>query len=209
MKKTLKYLSVMLMVAFFATSCEDLNKIDFGSADEAGQISVEYFCAGTEVKSLSYSSGSRIVTVDVKVNNEGLKWNMVSDSEWVKIVEETHQGSGSFSFAIAANSGFEDRQTAALTFVAGQFTGFQLTVDQTGNVFVLSDAYHVASSMSGSTKMTVSVPEGVNYSVESEDWITVEGVQEGVPSTELTVSWGGQRRKFTLRKSKLHQRGSI
>ena len=190
MKKTLKYLSVMLMVAFFATSCEDLNKIDFGSADEAGQISVEYFCAGTEVKSLSYSSGSRIVTVDVKVNNEGLKWNMVSDSEWVKIVEETHQGSGSFSFAIAANSGFEDRQTAALTFVAGQFTGFQLTVDQTGNVFVLSDAYHVASSMSGFTKMTVSVPEGVNYSVESEDWIIVDGVQEGAPIVELTVSWG-------------------
>lgn len=61
MKKTLKYLSVMLMGAFFVTSCEDLNKIDFGSADDAGDINVTYSQAGVEVKSLSFGSGSRLV----------------------------------------------------------------------------------------------------------------------------------------------------
>ena len=189
MKKTLKYLSVMLMVAFFATSCEDLNKIDFGSADEAGEISVTYSQAGVEVKSLSFGSGSRLVVVDVALNNEDLKWDMKSDSDWITIAQEPHQGSGSFSFTVAANPDFDDRQTATLTFVAGQFEGFELQVDQRGNVFVLSGAYHVASSESGTTQMTVSVPEGVTYSVQNDDWISVEGLSDGATTNSLTVSW--------------------
>lgn len=189
MKKTLKYLSVMLMVAFFATSCEDLNKIDFGSADEAGEISVTYSQAGVEVKSLSFGSGSRLVVVDVALNNEDLKWDMKSDSDWITIAQEPHQGSGSFSFTVAANPDFDDRQPATLTFVAGQFEGFELQVDQRGNVFVLSGAYHVASSESGTTQMTVSVPEGVTYSVQNDDWISVEGLSDGATTNSLTVSW--------------------
>ena len=196
MKRALKYLLVIIVGAFSAASCDDFNKIDFGSADDAGEINVTYSLSGAEVKSLSFGSGSRSVTVDVALNNEDLKWDMKSDSDWIKIVPESHQGNGSFSFALTANPGFDARETATLTFVAGQFEGFELQVDQRGNVFILSGAYHVASSESGTTQMTVSVPEGVTYSVQSDEWISVEGLSEGGAATKsLTVSWDANQQE--------------
>lgn len=187
MKHTFKYISAVLIGLVFAASCEDLNRIEFGSADSSGEISVKYSQGGAEVKSLSYGAGSRVVTVDVAVNNEDLKWNMVSDADWIRIAEEDHRGSGSFTFTVAYNPTFDPRETATLTFVAGQFEGFRLTVDQKGNVFILGSAYHIASSAQGTATLTVSAP--VAYNIVSDEWIEVETVSQNETTSDLTLSW--------------------
>lgn len=166
--------SGMLLLA-----CNGLDEMDFGKAEEIGDLEVKYSCEGTQVTALSYNSSSRTVTVDVELNNQQLHWTVESsDTTWLSVEPGEHQGNGSFSFNISVNPGFEAREPAVLSFCCGTFKGFDLEVSQSGNTFILSNIYQVVDSGSGSLAVDVQVKDDAQFEIEKSDW--------------LDASWGGQ-----------------
>ncbi len=128
---------------------------------------------GADIDVLNLNSMSHLTSVDVKLNNENLYWNIVSDSDWCTVVAGTHRGSGSFSINVQSNQSFDSREPATLTFKAGEYTGLSLRVTQDGNVFLLSSTYSLQSSVAEDMEFTLSVPTGTEWDVLPSDWASV------------------------------------
>lgn len=90
------------------------------------------------------TSSSQTKTVAVALNVESVHWTVTSDSEWCVVDEETtHVGSGEFTVEVTANEDFKSRD-AVVTLSAGAFT-CRMTVDQSGNIFILDKVYSVVA----------------------------------------------------------------
>lgn len=156
-------------------------------------IEVIYTLNGEEVRSLPFNSSSRSVKIDVQLNNQNVYWKVESDSDWCTVVEGTQRGNGSFTVNIMANEEFVEREPATLTFVAGQYRGDEITVTQSGNVFIMSQIYAIGSKLEGSADIEVSVQEGVEWDVVEEEWLTAskgESVSgNGMVTTPVHVEW--------------------
>lgn len=156
-------------------------------------IEVIYTLNGEEVRSLPFNSSSRSVKIDVQLNNQNVYWKVESDSEWCSVVEGTQRGDASFTVNIMANEEFVDREPATLTFVAGQYRGDEITVTQSGNVFIMSQIYAIGSKLEGSADIEVSVQEGVEWDVVEEEWLTASKGEpvsgNGMITTPVHVEW--------------------
>ena len=162
---------------------------------EVGDIAVTFSVDGEEVRSLDLSSVSHNIKVDVTLNNEGVYWNAVSNKEWCYIDNEIlHRGSGSFTMVINANDSFEARETATIRFVAGEYSEKMLTVDHSGNVFVLDQVYAASPKAAGSfTTKVKTFDAGEAWHFECDSWITATKgavtTVEGETLTEVTIAW--------------------
>ena len=190
MKRYFIYI-IMAMATLFVGCTTDVT--DSPEMTDVGNLEVTFSVKGNEVRSLDLSSVSHTVVVDVTLNVEGVYWTPVSSQPWCQIVEETHRGSGSFTMVINANDSFEARERADITFVAGDYSIPKLSVVHHGNSFVIDNVYGVSTKAAGSTTIKVNTVEGVEWSFESDEWISVsKGASttvEGITSTELTISW--------------------
>ena len=166
--------------------------------DDSGQglqpIEVNYTCNDLEVKSLQFNSSSRSVSIDVKLNNQDIYWNMESDASWCKVIDEKHRGDGSFTLNILANDEYSDREPANITFVSGQYRGSAIQVTQTGNVFIVNKLFTVSPRTSGTEEIEVSVKDGVEWDIVNADWLSAvkEGTpvsENGVTTTRVSVRW--------------------
>ena len=139
--KTMKYIYryiLILSTLMLAASCvEKISDADILAGRDRTTIEGSYALAGAEVKSVTVASASVMKTLEVTVNNENLKWNLESNRDWCVVVPEEHRGSGSVTLSIAANEDFESREPATLTFVAGDYRGFQITVNQKAAAFII------------------------------------------------------------------------
>ncbi|MBP3482850.1 MAG: BACON domain-containing protein [Alistipes sp.] len=182
----------LLAVSLFAAGCTD-DTTASDSEREWVDISIAYTLDGSEVRSLPFNSSSRSVRIDVELNNQNLYWTVESDADWCSVVEETHRGNGGFTINIQANEEFSDRTPATLTFVAGQYRGHTISVTQSGNVFILNQIYAIGSKLTGSTEISVSVQEGVEWDVVAEPWLkAVKGdsvSENGMVTTALNIEW--------------------
>ncbi len=190
MKRYIISTFALLLVALMPAGCK---KGDTTDDVVTTPIEVTYSLNGAEVRSLPFNSASRSVRVDVALNNQNIYWNVVSDAEWCTVLEEEHCGDGGFTLNIKANDDFDDRVPARLTFVAGQFRGFEMEVSQSGNVFIVSQIYAIGSKVAGSAEFDVSVQEGVEWNIASDEWLTAtkgsKSVADGMVTTKVNVAW--------------------
>lgn len=161
---------------------------------DVGDIEVTFSVNGNEVSTLDLESVSHTIKVDVALNNDNLYWNVVSDQEWCQIVEEAHRGSGSFTLVINANDSFDSRETATITFKAGEYESRKLSVAHNGNVFVIDQVYAASTkSANGFTTKVKTRDAGEAWSLECDSWITATKAAattaDGYTITDITISW--------------------
>lgn len=153
-----------------------------GRISQTTQLEVSYAAGGQDVKSLSLASAASHYSLDVIVNNDNLRWTLESNRSWCTVVEEEHKGSGSVTLIIEANESFDPRETATLTFVAGEYRGASITVDQNATAFLIGQPFFVSHILGGTfTTQVVTLP-GSEWEFEGEDWMEV--TKGAVTSTE-------------------------
>jgi len=170
-----KILSLIMLPALLLAGCEKEKPTDevILAGREVRDISVSYSMDGAAVSSLSFGHNAASREIDVVLNDDGLRWNLESNREWLKVVSDPNRGSGKVSLQVAANESFDARDEATLTFVAGEFRGFALTASQAASSFVVGQPFAISpkDGLTFSTKVTTK--SGTSWDVTSEDWITV------------------------------------
>ena len=183
--KTMKFIYrniLILSTLMLAASCVDkISDADILAGRDRTTIEVSYALAGTEVRSLTVASASVKKTIEVTVNNENLKWNLESNRDWCVVVPEEHRGSGSVTLSIAANEDFEAREPATLTFVAGDYRGFEITVNQNATAFIIGQPYFISGVEGGTYNVNVTTVAGTEWDYEAESWMEVT---KGTPSSD-------------------------
>lgn len=180
MKFIYRFILILSALALAASCVEKVSDADILAGRDRTTIEVSYALGGTEVKSVTVASASIKKTLEVTVNNENLKWNLESNRDWCEVVSEEHCGSGTVTLNIAANEDFEAREPATLTFVAGDYRGFQITVNQNAAAFIIGQPYFVSGIDGGSYNVNVTTPAGTDWTYDAEDWMEVT---EGTPSS--------------------------
>lgn len=145
--------------------------------DAATQIDVKYAVAGEGISELNFDYKARQIELEVELNDKGLVWDIKSDKDWCKVVPESHKGPGIIKLDISVNEDFDNRDAATLTFAAGAFRGFKLTVNQEGTPFLLSQPYFVSGRQQSDKTFNTSVRKvgGVEpeWSVSKPEWLEV------------------------------------
>lgn len=133
------------------------------------------------------TSSSQTKTVAVALNVESVHWTVTSDSEWCVVDEETtHVGSGEFTVEVTANEDFKSRD-AVVTLSAGAFT-CRMTVDQSGNIFILDKVYSVVGP-NDAEAIEVVVKTLSKWEPVDSEWIHGEVVETSEPDAEgMTTS---------------------
>ena len=193
MKRYFIYIIMVVTALFVGCTPEVIDENP--EMTEVGDIEVTFSVDGQEVRKLSLASVSHNIQVDVTLNNDGVYWNAVSNKEWCYIDNEiTHRGSGSFNIVINANDSFEARETATIKFVAGEYEQKMLTVDHSGNVFVLDQVYSAATKSAGSFTTKIKTFDAAEaWHFECDSWITATKgaatTANGETITEVTIAW--------------------
>ena len=182
-----RFMFILSTLALSASCVEKMSDAEDLAGRERTAIEVSYAVAGSEVKSVTVASASTKKTLEVTVNNDNLKWNLESNRDWCVVVPEEHCGSGTVTLSIAANEDFESREPATLTFVAGDYRGFEITVSQSAASFIIGQPYFVSGITGGTYTVNVTTPAGTDWDFTAESWMEVT---EGTPSTsdELTTT---------------------
>ena len=173
MKRIYRYILILASLTLAASCVEKLSDGEILDGRDRVQLEVTYSLSGAEVKSVNVGHTSVQKILEVNVNSEGLKWNLESNRDWCTVVQEEHRGSGTVTLDIAANESFEEREPATLTFVAGDYRGFQITVTQSGSSFIIGQPYYVSGLNGGSYKVNVTTLADAEWEFSSEDWMTV------------------------------------
>lgn len=193
MKQYNKYLFI-IAAGIFAAACspEGPSDQDILNSREPVKLEVSYSDGEAAVSALSFTHSAIRKEITVNVNNENLSWNLESDKNWCTVVEEQHKGTGSVTLEIAANESFDPREQATLTFVAGEFRGFRIKVDQNATAFVVGQPYFVSPLAGGAVNVNVTTLDATVWSFNGNDWLTVtEGAKAsagGFTTTTLTIT---------------------
>lgn len=202
MKKHIKYLFIIALAAC-AWACTEEQPTDKEILDSRtpSKLEVSYSASGSPVSALSFTHNAIRKEIDVNVNNDNLSWNLESNRDWCKVVPEEHKGTGTVTLSISANEEFDAREQATLTFVAGEFRGFRITVDQTASAFIIGQPYFLAPINGEATTAKVTTITGTAWDFNAPDWITVtKGAttdKDGLSVTTLNLTSaanGGQSR---------------
>ena len=193
MKKYSIYFIFAAVTVMLAAGCakEQDEKKELDSRERVS-IEVSYSDASGPVSSLSFNHSANQKVLNVDVNNEGLRWNLVSNREWCRVLPGEHIGSGSVTLEIDVNEGFQSRDAATLSFVAGEFSGFDLTVEQSATAFVIDKPFALSSKSGDSYQVKVTTPEDADWAWEPDEWISVVKVgaitKDGKKITTLEIS---------------------
>ena len=194
MKRIYRYIFILASLALAASCVEKLSDEEILNGRDKSKLEVTYSLAGTEVKSVTLGHASIKKVLEVNVNSEGLIWNLESNRDWCKVVQEEHRGSGTVTLDIAGNESFENREPATLTFVAGDYRGFQITVNQDASSLLIGQPYYVAAGSQQTYTVNVTSRAGVKWVFSAEDWMSVkkgtasEGAEFVTTPLTLTVS---------------------
>lgn len=187
MKFIYRYILILSTLMLAASCVETISDEDILAGRGKTTIEVSYALAGTEVKSLTVASASVKKVLEVTVNNDNLKWNLESDRDWCEVVPEDHRGSGTVTLNIAANEDFESREPATLTFVAGDYRGFEITVSQNAASFIIGQSYFVSGIDGNTYTVNVTTPAGTDWDFTAEDWMDVT-VDTPFSDSDLTTT---------------------
>ncbi len=125
--------------------------------------------------SVSFDSGSDSGTVGVS-SPSGCAWTASSSDNWITLAVASGNGDGSISYSIAANSSIQSR-SGTITMEGQVLTITQGGIDCT---YSLSPSSASFDSEGGSSGLSVSSPDGCQWSVSSSDnWISVTAGNSG------------------------------
>ena len=136
-------------------------------------VDVSYLVDGTKISVLNFNHSAVHKDIFVEVNNENLCWNLESNRNWCKVAEGEHKGPGTVTLEIDANESLEAREPATLTFVAGEYRGFQINVSQTATAFIISQPYFISPKESQTSDVFVTVEGGTEWDIDCSEWLTV------------------------------------
>lgn len=158
---------------------------DEGTSAYPDKLEVVMTPAWNATRGMTSSSQTR--TVAVALNVESVHWTVASDSDWCIVdEEENHVGSGEFTVEVTANEDFKSRD-AVVTLSAGAFT-YRMTVDQSGNIFILDKVYSVVAP-NDSEAIEVVVKTLSEWQPVDSEWIHGEVVETSEPDAEgMTTS---------------------
>ena len=185
----LRLFSIIVFATLLSACAKELSereKLDNREKD-AKQLEVRYLRNGGEVQVLAFNHNAVKARIGVEINNPNLKWKVVSNKNWCIVEEEDHLGSGSITLNLPANDGFDDRDPATLTFVAGQYRGASIQVTQTAGAFVISQPYFISGKEGGSWTVNVTTSEGTDWEIEDGGWLTAS-IGTAVSNDGMTVT---------------------
>ncbi len=189
-------LLVLCSIPVLLAGCEaeKLTDEQILSSRETNVLEVSYAMNGETVNGLSFSHNPYRYSLDVSINDDNLRWTLESDREWCKVASDINTGPGTVLLDIAANEDFEDRDAATLTFVAGEYRGYKLKVQQSASDFIVSQPFTLASPAESSFVCKVTTLAGTQWSFSTENWLSVkrdDAVKNGeMETTTLTLSIG-------------------
>jgi len=134
---------------------------------------VTYSVDGAEVHALNFSHFAGSKTIDVSINDDGLIWTLESNRDWCKVISPSGKGPGKAVIKVDENDGFDPRENATLTFVAGDFSGFKIPVTQKATAFSLSQSYCIAGKTGGDFTVSVTTEGATEWTISSDDFLTV------------------------------------
>ena len=172
--KHIHYL-LLCFVPLLLAGCETVEPTDeeIFASREFTTLDVHYSFAGSPVTALAFDHKPSRYNLDVDLNDQNLRWTLESDRDWCKVVGEGNRGPGSIALDIASNEDFESREEATLTFVAGEYRGFRIKVNQDAAAFVLGQPFFVAPVGGGNYSCKVTTQAGVSWDVQAEGWLSV------------------------------------
>lgn len=191
MKKYIYFIFAAAVV--LAAGCQ--KKVDEAKELESRErvsIDVSYSVAGSAVTELSFSGAAARKVIDVKVNNDNLRWNLVSNRDWCRVLPAEHIGSGEATIEIDANESFDGRDAATLLFTAGEYSGFELSVSQSRSVFLVDRIFSLAPKDGFAYELNVSTEADLDWDYDSDSWLKVdklgEDIKDGMKNTVLGVT---------------------
>jgi hypothetical protein len=193
MKKHINYLFIIALAAC-AWACTEEQPTDKEILDSrtSSKLEVSYSASGSPISALSFTHNAIRKEIEVNVNNENLSWNLESNRDWCKVVPGEHKGTGAITLQISANEEFEAREQATLTFVAGEFRGFRITVNQSASAFILGQPYFLTPIAGEATTSKVTTISGTDWDFSAPDWLTVSkgatASADGFSVTTLNIS---------------------
>ncbi|MBO4595489.1 MAG: hypothetical protein J5632_02620 [Bacteroidales bacterium] len=164
-------LALAALLAGCAKEQTEQDKID-GRVKDGKTLEVKYLRGSSEVQVLAFTHHAVKAEVKVEVNNPNLKWQLSSNRNWCTVAEGEHQGTDVVELNITANDGFEAREPATLTFVAGNYRGASIQVTQSASAFVIGVPYFFAGKDGGSVTLPVTTPEGTDWTIDNSEWIS-------------------------------------
>ena len=197
-----RYYILFLIAAILTLGCEK-EKVDNGPTyQEVGTLEVSFAFNGSATRSISLTPMSQTIEVEAILNHDDIKWNVVSDSPWCIVdSEQIHEGSDTFTFTVAENDGYVDREPATLSLCAGRYKA-DLRVVQVGNTFIIEQVFAIGMKTSGSTEFSIKVQEGVDWDSVQPEWISVsrQELQTNGGETEyrVTAQWEANTSKSRL-----------
>ena len=188
-----RYIYILVAAtSFFMWGCGIENIDTPPTYEEVGVLDVSFVYNGTATKTIMLPSAAQTIEVEVKLNIEGVNWNVVSDQPWCVVDEEVnHQGNGSFEIAIEKNKALDDREPATVSLCAGEYKS-SLTVTQDGNIFIMDNMFALGMKKAGSTEVSLNVKEGAVWSTKQPEWIKVsveEVASDGATESKMTLNW--------------------
>ena len=196
----LSFAALLLLVGACKKEVESDEDILNSRILASAPLEVSFASDGSEVTSLSFSHSATRHVMEVKVNNDNLRWNLESNRDWCKVIPEEHRGSGKVTLQIDANESFDDRDPATLTFVAGEYRKTNINVNQSATAFIVGQPYFIVpmkdkkdateTQLQMTTKVTT--PAGKEWECNGNDWLTVtKGATSTIgdfPVTDLTIT---------------------
>jgi len=187
MKTKYLKLTVLPLIVAMAVACSKeapaerpVTKIEFAFTSE-----------GEEVDSLEFSSAPQSAEVGVSLNNKDLNWTVTSDKNWCTVENSSGRGSGNFKIVLSSNESFSPRDTATITFAAGEYTDSKtLTVTQLGTDFILSQGLFLSSRDGQAFKnITAKADTSAVLTVKCPEWITYTKTKETVSKSIRTTTF--------------------
>lgn len=175
MKHVYLYIILAVLSLGFLSSCVKDKPTDQEILDSrpVTDLEVSYTLDGTEVSQLNFTHFAGMKTLDVVINDNNLVWNLVSNRDWCQVLSPAGKGPGEVVIKVNANDSFEARDNATLTFVAGDFRGFSLTVGQSAAAFSLSQPYFLSGPQAGEFEVKVTTPAGAQWDYTADPFLTV------------------------------------
>ena len=192
MKRYIPY--IILVAGVLAASCtEKISDEEILQSREKNSVSlsVSFAVGGSEVKSLAFSHSATRQEIEVSVNNDNLNWNLESNRPWCTVVPGEHKGSGKVILDISANEDFEARDEATLTFVAGEYRGTSIKVNQSATAFIIGQPYFVVPKSGDTYSVNITTLDGTSWDVDGDSWLqATKGASTsagGFTKTTLTI----------------------
>ena len=79
----------ILLAAVSMTACVE-EAIDYGSSREIGNIEVSFLRNGADVgETVALTAIGHKLEFDVELNDDNVRWNVVSDQSWCSVVQKS------------------------------------------------------------------------------------------------------------------------